>query len=148
MDISRIIHSNKYYQDWSICHPRPSLSLDDYAYKVSNSQEFLKWISSNPNGTLDQYISILEQQKQAYYNSPQYQIRSLKSIIETKDNYIQDLDEQIKELKSELFDKAAEIRTYQTTNMITASISLALSIVVIVLGHRIKKYKNKATDSN
>lgn len=139
MDVERFINAPEQYQVWEMTHSNASYSMKDYAYKISTSQEFHNWLSSHPNGTLEQYLAILQQQQQAYYNSPQYQISSLRSIVETQEKTIQDLNYQIEELNSEISNNAAEIKSLQTTSIVFGSISLVLTILIAYLAYRLRK---------
>lgn len=146
MDVERFINAPKEYQAWEMGHSNASYSMKDYAYKVSTSPEFRDWMNSHPKGSLEQYLSILQQQQQAYYNSPQYQISSLRSVVETQEKTIQNLNERIDELNTEIYGENEDIKSLQSTSILFGSTTLILSILTAYLAYRLKHSKRGSTN--
>lgn len=139
MNVERLATSPIQYGEWELNHPNSSESMKDYASNVSKSQEFQNWLSSNPKGTLEQYLLILERQNKVYYNSPQYQITQLNYEVQEKDLKIEQLNKQIEELNTEVSDVNNENHNLHAQIIFFAILAFFFICVSVALGYRLKK---------
>ena len=141
MNVEGFLNAKWAYDDWVASHSNASASQKEEAYNVSKSKSFENWITINPNGTLEQYISIMKQQ-QAYYNSPNYKIDALEYQINTQLETIQSLENQIKNLKKELSYAEDDNETLSSNNSILIATSIFFIIISLFLSVIVYKRTN------
>lgn len=74
------------------------------ALRIVKTQQFQNWYKTNPKGTMDQYLALLQQQRLEYVNSPQYQFMVLR-------NQLVDANIEIDKLQENLNDKNEQIES-------------------------------------
>ncbi len=108
--------------------------------EIIQSSPFKQWQKNNPNGTIDQYYVYLRN-RQAYQNSPQYQINNLEAQIENMSNEVKTLNRELSQYKEEISVKEDRISYLETYNSITLTTSFILMIVSGVLFYKLRKRK-------
>ncbi len=132
MNVQGFIAAMSAYDYWVSTHPNASSNAKKEAYDIAQSKAFENWICNNPNGSLEQYISRIQQQ-QAYYNSPQYQLEALEYQISIQSETIKSLRDEIDNLKSELKDAQSDNEDLSHCNTVWCASTISLLILAIVL---------------
>lgn len=103
----------------------------EMALRLVKTQHFHDWYKAHPEGTMDQYLSYRNQQISAYYNSPQYQLESLRGQIEELNNNIEELKEEIQEKKEEIDDLNVSLNQANIRFSIIGIVALCLLIFIL-----------------
>ena len=119
------------YDHWVATHPNASSDAKNEAYDIAQGKAFENWIYDNPNGSLEQYLSYIHQ-RQAYYNSPQYQLETLEHQISTQSKTIEYLRDEIEHLKRELRDTRSDNENLSHYNTVWCASTISLLLFVIV----------------
>lgn len=118
-----------------------SSSEIEMALRLVKTQHFADWYKTHPQGTMDQYLNYRNQQIAAYYNSPQYQLESLRNQLGTLQNQLDDLNNDIAELKEEIQEKNDEIDDLNTSlNQANLRVSILGIVALCLLVFILRKY--------
>lgn len=118
-------------RDWMVTKTNDEIEM---ALQLVKTQHFENWYKAHPQGTMDQYLSYRKQQASHYYNSPQYQLESLRDQLEELNNSIAELKEEIQEKNNEI----DELNT--SLNQANACVSFMGVVALCLLVFILRKY--------
>ena len=130
MDVQLFIEASHYpiLKTWII---DKSTSQIEMALRLIKTQHFQDWYKAHPQGTMDQYLNYRNQQIAAYYNSPQYQLESLKNELEELNNNIENLREEIQEKDEEIDDLNTSLDQANLRVSILGVVALCLLVFIL-----------------
>ena len=141
MDVQGFINASTspQYEQWKNAHPNASYTEDESVVTLIQSSSFQSWLSSNPSGTVDQYLSQCQRQRD-FLNSPQGQIQELMENIDAlrEDNI--ELTSEIDKLKTEIIDKDDTISSLHTSLSIFSTLSFVFFIAAVFLLIKLHKH--------
>lgn len=140
MNIDAILDAGNIIDQWKNSKNHVAPWTESQVLEIVQTYDFQLWLQNNPNGTIDQYYVYLRN-RQAYQNSPQYQINNLEAQIENMSNEIKTLNRELSQYKEEISVKEDRISYLETYNSITLTTSFILMIVSGVLFYKLRKRK-------
>ena len=135
MNIDAILDAGSIIDQWKNSPNHVAPWTESQILEIVQTYDFQSWFHNNPNGTIDQYYVYLRN-RQAYQNSPQYQINNLEAQIDNLSNEVKTLNRELSQYKEEISVKEDRISYLETYNSITLTTSFILMIVSGVLFYK------------
>ena len=140
MNVDAILNAGSIIDQWKNSPNHVAPWTESQVLQIVQTYDFQLWFRNNPNGIIDQYYVYLRN-RQAYQNSPQYQINNLEAQIDNLSNEVKTLNRELSQYKEEISVKEDRISYLEAYNDITLTTSFILMIVSCVLFYKLRKRK-------